>query len=48
MVELTCTPEDKLARLGEITALGPLVRDLDVVPPSLDDIYEHFSRRAER
>lgn len=46
MVELTCTPEDKLARLGEITALGPLVRDLDVVPPSLDDIYEHFSRRA--
>ncbi|MFV0512148.1 MAG: ABC transporter ATP-binding protein [Jhaorihella sp.] len=48
MVELTCSPEDKLTRLGEITALGPLVRDLDVVPPSLDDIYEHFSRRAEK
>ena len=47
MVELTCTPEDKLARLGEITALGALVNDLDVVPPSLDDIYDHFSRRVQ-
>lgn len=46
MVELVCAPEDKLARLGEIAALGPLVKDLDVVPPSLDDIYDHFSRRA--
>ncbi len=47
MVDLTCSPEDKLERLREITALGAKVRDLDVVPPSLDDIYEHFSRRAD-
>ncbi|TYO84571.1 ABC transporter ATP-binding protein [Oceanicella actignis] len=47
-VDLTCAPEDKLARLREIAALGPKVRDLDVAPPSLDDIYDHFSRRAER
>lgn len=46
LVDLTCSPEDKLERLREITALGAKVRDLDVVPPSLDDIYEHFSRRA--
>lgn len=46
IVDLTCSPEDKLARLREITALGAKVRDLDVVPPSLDDIYDHFSRRA--
>ncbi len=46
-VELICTPEDKLERLGEVAALGALVNDLDVVPPSLDDIYDHFSARAK-
>ncbi len=45
-VELICTPADKLARLGEVAALGALVKDLDVVPPSLDDIYDHFSARS--
>ncbi len=45
MVDLVCTPETKLARLSEIAALGALIDDLDVVPPSLDDIYNYFSRR---
>ncbi len=44
MVDLTCTPEDKLLRLGQIAGLGTLVEDVDVVPPSLEDIYSHFSR----
>lgn len=44
-VDLVCTPETKVARLGEIAALGALVDDFDVIPPSLDDIYNHFSRR---
>ena len=47
-VELICTPQDKLERLGEVAALGALVNDLDVVPPSLDDIYDHFSARADK
>ncbi|HGG04507.1 MAG TPA: ABC transporter ATP-binding protein [Aliiroseovarius sp.] len=47
MVELVCAPQDKIARLGEVAALGALVDDLDLVPPSLDDIYEHYSARAK-
>lgn len=43
-VDLVCTHEDKLERLGQVAGLGSLVEDIDVVPPSLDDIYNHFSR----
>ena len=35
---------DKLAMLSRITGL-PQVADLEVIPPSLEDIYSHFSRR---
>jgi len=45
MVDLVCGPEDKLARLGEIAALKDLIDDFEVIPPSLDDIYNHFSRK---
>jgi len=45
-VDLACTPEDKLARLGQIAALGAMVEDVDLIPPSLDDIYRHFSSEA--
>ncbi|WP_333828005.1 ABC transporter ATP-binding protein [Pararhodobacter sp.] len=47
MVALSCTPEDKLARLGEITALGPMIEDIEVIPPSLEDLYSHFSRQPD-
>jgi len=43
-VELTCSPRDKLARLGQISALGALVEDVEIIPPSLDEIYSHFSK----
>ena len=43
-IDLVCTHENKLARLGEIAGLGGLVEDIEVVPPSLDDIYNHFSK----
>ena len=45
MVDLVCTPETKLSRLGDVAALGALIDDFDVIPPSLDDIYNYFSRR---
>ncbi len=45
-VEVACRHEDKLARLGEIAALGGLVEDVEVVPPSLEELYDHFSRSA--
>lgn len=41
--QITCPQEEKLALLGRIAALG--VADLEVTPPSLEDIYSHFSRR---
>jgi len=42
-VELSCTPESKLEALGRIAGLGAAVEDVDIAPPSLDDLYRHFS-----
>lgn len=42
---LSCAQDEKLALLARIAALGPHVADLDLAPPSLEDIYSHFSRR---
>jgi Cu-processing system ATP-binding protein len=45
MVDLLCSPENKLSRLSDIAELREMIDDLEVIPPSLDDIYNHFSRR---
>ena len=45
IMRLTCSQDEKLSLLGRITGLGAAVADLDVIPPSLEDIYSHFSRR---
>ncbi|MBV0892367.1 ABC transporter ATP-binding protein [Paracoccus sp. Z118] len=45
LLHLTCQQSEKLALLARISALGGRVADLDVIPPSLEDIYSHFSRR---
>lgn len=44
MVDIAVTPDEKLARLGEIAGLGAEVEDVEIVPPSLEDIYSHYSR----
>ena len=36
---------DKLAMLGRIAELGPHIADVDLFPPSLEDIYTQISRR---
>jgi Cu-processing system ATP-binding protein len=41
-VELACTPREKIARLAEVTAFGDAIRDIDVIPPSLEDLYRHY------
>jgi len=46
MVDLTCAHDEKLARLAQVAALGEFIEDVDVIPPSLEEIYSHFSRRA--
>ncbi|PKP70902.1 MAG: ABC transporter ATP-binding protein [Alphaproteobacteria bacterium HGW-Alphaproteobacteria-5] len=43
-LQLSCPQEAKLPLLARIVGLGEAVADLDVVPPSLEDIYSHFSR----
>ncbi|WP_159952338.1 ABC transporter ATP-binding protein [Rhizobium sp. 18065] len=45
LLHLCCAQAEKLPLLARITARGAEVADLDVVPPSLEDIYSHFSRR---
>ncbi|MBU2867989.1 ABC transporter ATP-binding protein [Pacificibacter marinus] len=44
-LHLTCSQEDKLGTLAQISGLKNKVADIDVIPPSLEDIYSHFSRR---
>ncbi|CUH63049.1 putative ABC transporter ATP-binding protein YxlF [Thalassovita gelatinovora] len=44
-IHLTCGQDEKLTTLAQISALQGKVADLDVIPPSLEDIYSHFSRR---
>ena len=45
LMRLSCAQAEKLPLLARISALGGAVADLDVIPPSLEDIYSHFSRR---
>ena len=44
-LHLRCAQDEKLSTLSRIAGLGDIVRDVDVIPPSLEDIYSHFSRR---
>lgn len=42
-VELFCQPDEKMDRLARIAALGNLVTDVEMSPPSLEDLYRRFS-----
>ncbi|QYX56111.1 ABC transporter ATP-binding protein [Roseovarius sp. SCSIO 43702] len=44
-LHLTCAQQDKLDTLARISVMRGKVADLEVIPPSLEDIYSHFSRR---
>jgi Cu-processing system ATP-binding protein len=44
-LRMTCAQDQKLDLLARITSLGDKVADIEMVPPSLEDIYSHFSRR---
>ena len=41
-----CMQADKLGILARIAALGDMIQDFDILPPSLDDIYVQISRSA--
>jgi len=42
-VEMSCLQDEKLASLARVTALGDAIRDVDVTPASLEELYRHFS-----
>ncbi|MFC5353748.1 ABC transporter ATP-binding protein [Azospirillum himalayense] len=45
VVETTCANDDKVATLRQIACEGPELADIEVVQPSLDEMYAHFQRR---
>ena len=47
-VELHCTTEQKMAQLARISGLGDAVRDIEMSPPCLEDIYRHYCGEARQ
>ncbi|MCP8885411.1 ABC transporter ATP-binding protein [Devosia sp. XJ19-1] len=45
LLRLYCHQSEKLFNMRRTAALGADVADFDVLPPSLEDVYSHFSRR---
>jgi Cu-processing system ATP-binding protein len=48
IVEIDAVPEMKIDLLRRATAAGTSVEDVDVMPPTLDELYAHFLRQAEQ
>ena len=46
-LEFACDPALKMERLADIAALGSAVRDVEISPPSLEDLYLHYSTEAQ-
>ena len=44
-LHVTCAQHDKLSTLAQVAQMKDKLADIDVIPPSLEDIYSHFSRR---
>lgn len=44
---LWCSVENKMPVLSRLILLGDLVADIDIRQPGLDEIYRHFSPRAD-
>ncbi|MFN3937451.1 MAG: ABC transporter ATP-binding protein [Gemmobacter sp.] len=45
-IVLHCARHEKLDILARLVPLAERIADIDMQPPSLEDIYSHFSRRA--
>ncbi len=46
LVELDCAQNDKMRVLHRLAGLDGLVRDIDIVPPGIEEIYVHFTEGA--
>ena len=45
-VELTCDGDAKMEVLRRAVAFGPAVRDIEIAPPTLDELYARFLDRG--
>ncbi|MDA5093121.1 ABC transporter ATP-binding protein [Aliiroseovarius sp. KMU-50] len=45
-VEIHCEPDQKMARLRDIAAMGDAVVDIEMTPPRLEDLYRHFAKEG--
>jgi Cu-processing system ATP-binding protein len=46
-VSLEVQQEEKVSLLGQITGLGDIVKDIDVTPASLEELYRYYSAPAK-
>ncbi len=42
-VDLTCLGGDKMMIIRQLAAMGDTVQDIDIRPPMLEEIYQHFA-----
>jgi Cu-processing system ATP-binding protein len=47
VVEIDATPDRKIELLRRATDVGAPVKDVDVMQPTLDQIYAHFLRTED-
>ncbi|MBV1863923.1 MAG: ABC transporter ATP-binding protein [Rhodobacteraceae bacterium] len=47
-VMLTCLQDEKVPLLGQITGFGDVIKDIDVNPASLEDLYRHYSTMGDK
>lgn len=47
-VDLACGTGDKMHVLHSITALGDRVGDVEILPPTFDEVYNHFCHQGDR
>ena len=41
-MEFLCGPSDKMTIVRRVAKLNGEVRDLDISPPGLEEVYQHF------
>lgn len=44
-IEIDATPAQKIELVRRATSASDLIEDIDVIPPSLDELYAHFLRK---
>ena len=45
-VEVLCAPDQKMARLRDVAAMGDAVADIEMTPPRLEDLYRHYAKEG--